>query len=79
MHMQRKLHAYAPVAVTLFLAQEQLQALQAEQQPEPAHAVTAVTSHCELFIMIACDVKNVIFRGTKGSTLLQYLQLRKQA
>ena len=79
MHMQRKLHAYAPVAMTLFLAQEQLQALQPEQQPVPAHAVTAVTSRCELFITIACDVKNVIFRGTKGSTLLQYLQVRKQA
>lgn len=73
MHMQYKLHAHAPVAMTLFLAQEQLPALQAEQQPVPAHAATAVTSHCELFIM------NVIFRGTKGSTLLQYLQLRKQA
>ncbi len=79
MHMQRKLHAYAIVAMTLLLAQEQLQALQAEHQPVPAHAVTAVTSHGELFIMNACDVKIVIFRGTKGSTLLQYLQLRKQA
>ncbi len=56
MHMLLKLHAYAPVAMTLFLAQKQLLVLLAEQQPVPVQAVTAVITYHECL----SAVKNLI-------------------
>ena len=68
MRMQGKLRAYAPVAMTLFLAQEQLweqlQALLTRQQPVPA-VTTTLRIHNECLCCEECDI-----RDTKGKTLL---------